>query len=734
MKKITAAVLLALASLAHADELALGVTVRGIKAPAVDLIILEKNGRYYIEPAALDALGLREVKGWRTVEIEHMPWLDVASVGMLSINRTQLTAELALPAELLPTQKIDARRVVTATPKAEAGAFVNYRIGQLSGQAGSTYTGMIEAHKTTATGWDFGFSAGGSTRSGSSIVIGDMNAIHRDPAKRETLTIGTAYSTAGSLGSAARFVGIQKKTDNSLNPGYITSPGLTFSGLATAPSTAQIFVNGQQTGATELNAGPFQLNNVTIPYTAGGEVVAQVKGLDGQTQTITGRLIGAPFNLKAGGESFSYEAGALRKGSQLKAGDLFAAGTYARGITDMLTIEGHFEAGEKSRAGAHATLATAFGTITAGVAAGTHGQGALTKLGYVLSGKSGSLSISRTNAGDFVDFDNRRMPSMTAVSTNYRITEYLSASGNYAKFEGGSRATVGMSYSFMPNASVSIVADQTHFDNSAQNSKGLFAFLNISFGAKVSSSTSFRSEARADGYKHGYVSETIQFNRTEYTGVRASLSATGYRNGDQHQRADLSYAGLNGEIQAVAASDGKTTTSQIFGSGSLVLADNGIHFARTIDDSYAIVKVENGEAGIPVTHWNNTVATTDSDGVAVIARTYAFTANKYDFSAQGLPDAILATAGAEGTPYRRAPAKITITAKRPGFFLDIPGATSATADISGKRGFRMSGGDYYFEDVPDGRHSGSAGECKFEVVVELAGRTDLPLFNAVCQQ
>lgn len=448
MKKITAAVLLALASIAHADELALGVTVRGIKAPAVDLIILEKNGRYYIEPAALDALGLREVKGWRTVEIEHMPWLDVASVGMLSINRTQLTAELALPAELLPTQKIDARRVVTATPKAEAGAFVNYRIGQLSGQAGSTYTGMIEAHKTTATGWDFGFSAGGSTRSGSSIVIGDMNAIHRDPAKRETLTIGTAYSTAGSLGSAARFVGIQKKTDNSLNPGYITSPGLTFSGLATAPSTAQIFVNGQQTGATELNAGPFQLNNVTIPYTAGGEVVAQVKGLDGQIQTITGRLIGAPFNLKAGTDSYSFEAGALRKGSQLKAGDIFAAGTYARGITDTLTLEGHFEAGEKSRAGAHATLATAFGTLTAGVAAGTHGQGALTKLGYVLSGKSGSLSISRTNASEFVDFDNRRMPSMTAVSTNYRITEYLSASGNYAKFEGGSRATFGMSYSF----------------------------------------------------------------------------------------------------------------------------------------------------------------------------------------------------------------------------------------------------------------------------------------------
>lgn len=201
MKKITAAVLLALASLAHADELAMGVTVKGIKAPAVDLIILEKNGRYYIEPAALDALGLREVKGWRTVEIEHMPWLDVASVGMLTINRTQLTAELALPVEQLPTQKIDARRVVTATPKAEAGAFVNYRIGQLAGQNGSVYTGMIEAHKTTAGGWDFGLSAGGSTGV-STITIGDANATHRDPAARRSIILGSAYSSAGAWGSA----------------------------------------------------------------------------------------------------------------------------------------------------------------------------------------------------------------------------------------------------------------------------------------------------------------------------------------------------------------------------------------------------------------------------------------------------------------------------------------------------------------------------------------------------
>lgn len=732
MKKITAAVLLALASLANAEEMALGVTVKGLAAPAVDLIVLQQNGRYYIEPAALDALGLREVKGWRTVEIERTPWLDVASLGMLVINKSTLTASLELPVDQLPLQKVDARRVVAALPKAEAGAFMNYRIGQLAGQAGSTYTGMLEAHKTTATGWDFGVSAGGSTQAGSQIVIGDFNAIHRDPEARQTLTIGTAYSTAGAIGSAARFVGIQKKTDNSLNPGYITSPGLTFAGLATAPSTAQLFVNGQPTGSADLNAGPFQLNNVTIPYTAGGEVVAQVKGLDGQTQTITGRLIGAPFNLKAGTDSFSFEAGALRKGSQIKAGDLFAAGTYARGITDTLTLEGHVEASEKARAGVHATLATRVGTFMGGVAAGTHGQGAMTKAGYVLSGKSGSFSVSRTNASEFVDFDNRRMPSMTAISTNYRITEYLSTSANYAKFNGGSRVTAGFSYNFLPNASVSVVADQTRYDNPAQNSKGLFAYLNVSFGGKYSSSTAFRSENRADGQKQGYVSETFQVNRTEYTGFRANVNATAYRSGAQHQRADLSYAGLHGEIQAVAATDGKATNTQIFGSGSIVFAENGAHLARTIDDSYAVVKVENGEAGIPITHWNNVVAKTDADGVAVIARTHAFIKNKYDFSATDLPDSILATKGAEGTPYRHAPAKIAITAKRPGFFLDIVGAISPVVDIAGKRGKRMSDGSYYVEDVQSGKHHGKAGGCEFEVEIDLAGRTDLPLFTAVC--
>lgn len=733
MKQITAAVLLALASLAQAEEMALAVSVRGLSAPAVDLMILEKNGRYYIEPSALDALGLREVKGWRSVEIEHMPWLDIASVGLLVINKTTLTASLELPADQLPLQKIDTRRAITATPKAEAGAFMNYRFGQIQSTNGSTYAGMLEAHKTTATGWDFGASLGGTSQRGSAISVGDVNAVHRDPAERQSLIIGTSYSTAGAWGSSGRFIGIQKKTDNSLSPGYVSTPGLSFDGMASALSTAQLFVNGQPTGVAALNAGPFQLNNVTMPYTAGGEVVAQVKGLDGQIQTITGRLIGAPYNLKAGGESYSYEAGALRKGSQLNIGNLFASATYAKGLADTLTLEGHAEISQKSRAGVHATYATPLGTFTGGIAAGTDGQGVQTKAGYVLSGKDGSLSISRTNAGQFVNFDNLLVRSTSMLSANYRIANNLSVSGNYAKFNGGSRAAVAMSYNFLPSASVTVALDQSRFDNPVQNSKGLFAFLNVSFGGKYSSSTTYRTETRANGQQGGYASETFQINRNDYTGASAILSARSDRQGGQQSyRADLSYAGLHGEIQAVASSDGKAMTSQIFGAGSVVLADNGLHLTRQIDDSYAVVKIENGQAGIPLTHWNNTVAKTDSDGVAVIARTSAFSPNKYDFSAENMPDAILATVGAEGTPYRHAPAVISITAKRPGFFLDIAGTTSATVDIGGKRGFRMSDGSYYVEDVQDGQYRGKAGECEFDIAISLASRTDLPVFNAVC--
>lgn len=107
---------------------------------------------------------------------------------------------------------------------------------------------------TTEGGWDFNLVAGAGTDR--PATLGSLTGSLRRPQERETLTFGSTYGTSGFWGASGRFVGLQYKTDRSLSPGFITSPGLSFNGLTTAPGAAQIYINGRPSGAAELNAGP----------------------------------------------------------------------------------------------------------------------------------------------------------------------------------------------------------------------------------------------------------------------------------------------------------------------------------------------------------------------------------------------------------------------------------------------------------------------------------------------
>lgn len=63
-------------------------------------------------------------------------------------------------------------------------------------------------------------------------------------------------------GSSVRLGGFQVQRNYSTRPDLITYPLPQFIGQAALPSTVDLIINGQKTSSTEVQSGPFILNNV----------------------------------------------------------------------------------------------------------------------------------------------------------------------------------------------------------------------------------------------------------------------------------------------------------------------------------------------------------------------------------------------------------------------------------------------------------------------------------------
>ncbi len=694
-----------------AQDMLLGVKVAGLRQPARDVLVREDAGRYYVAPQDLEALGLTEVEGWRRLDIDHLEHVELTSLGTVSVDLATLTATLTLPPDRLPVSRVRLAQPMRATPVAETGAYVNYRLGHDNFAGHERQYGLFEGHITTASGWDIASTLG--VNSASRPIVGDLSATLRMPAARESLRLGTSYSTPGTWGAAGRYIGLQYRTDRTLQPGYVTRPTLAFSGVSTAPGTAQLFVDGRRSGSAELNAGPFAIDGIQLPYAAGGTVTAQVTDISGATQLITTELIGAPYNLRGGLAEFAFEAGALRRGLRLdETGPGFASATYSRGITDTLTLEGHGEiAGSSGRAGLTATWATRLGTLIGSAAVGNDGQGVLGRVAYHYSTPRYSLAAAVTEPGQHRDLDGRPIARQSTATATWRVTDRTSISATHVRYGEHERNAIGISSSLSSGLSASISAE------ASGETRAVYASLRWSWDRLRGSVSTRRSIVDGGRSLGSQTVETLEYARSGYTGMRAMLTASQSEHAG-YQRADVSYAGLQGEIQGsmTQLDGGRGGASSVVATGAIVAAAGSLHATREIRDAYAVVHVPDAGSGVPVMHGMRMAGRTDSAGVAILPAN-AYLLNIYKLDSDSLPPTLLAVDSASGTPYRHGPVTVELTAQRPGVLLDVAGATAAVVEIAGKRGWRLTDGGYYVEGLRSGRHLGRAGECRFEVEV-----------------
>ncbi|MDC5350674.1 Csu fimbrial usher CsuD [Acinetobacter baumannii] len=146
-------------------------------------------------------------------------------------------------------------------------------------------------------------------------------------------------------GSSVRLGGFQVQRNYSTRPDLITYPLPQFIGQAALPSTVDLIINGQKTSSTEVQSGPFILNNVPFINGKGEAVVVTTDAVGRQVTTAVPFYISNTL-LKPGLFDYSLSLGKIREDYGLKnfSYGKFASAADARyGVNDWLTVEGRTE-------------------------------------------------------------------------------------------------------------------------------------------------------------------------------------------------------------------------------------------------------------------------------------------------------------------------------------------------------------------------------------------------------
>ena len=231
--------------------------------------------------------------------------------------------------------------------------FLGYNLfAEADAGLGDTYSALVQAGSSLGRA-SFASSWLGSrivpAQSAAAQVIGnEASGWHRldtalvldVPEDTARFTAGDSISVAGTLGDAIRFSGLHWTTDYTTRPG-ITSYALpVVSGTATMPSTVELYVNNALVQRTQVDAGPFQLNNIPVPVGA-GSVDIRLRDMAGQLQNLSVPYLVSPQLLAAGLTAVDFAAGAVRENygiADFDYGPWFVSGGVRHGLNGATTV------------------------------------------------------------------------------------------------------------------------------------------------------------------------------------------------------------------------------------------------------------------------------------------------------------------------------------------------------------------------------------------------------------
>lgn len=464
------------------------------------------------------------------------------------------------------------------------------------------------------------------------------------PEKNQTLRIGDTSTLPGMWGRVVYFGGVKWGSNFALTPGFISQPLPTLGGSSVAPSTVELYVNDVLRQVSSVPTGPFVIDN-QLALTGGGEARLVVRDILGRETVITQSFFTSNQLLATGLDDWSLETGRLRLDLGTGSGDYgqgFASGTWRRGVTDQLTLEGRSGftgANQVLGLGAVAGLPEQVLGTAALAASREESLGAghlwqlglerqLLRTGIYLQAQGASIKFRQLGQ------DIEVLPSRLQLAGNVSyITDTLGAFGlgfaSFDRFDNGRVSTVSGNYSTRvgERSSLTVSASRAFAGES-----GFAIGMNLVVPFEKNRTATASATSR-DGRQDIYATVTQNPGFDGNLGWRALAGELQSR---PHAEAGLYYLGQYGRVAGDLSASDNQTVVRLGANGGLVLAAGQLFATQRVDDSFAVAEVK-GYGNVGMGLGSNMLTRTDTNGFALIPRLAPYAPNPIRIDATELP-------------------------------------------------------------------------------------------------
>jgi len=632
------------------------VVVNGAKSGT--WLFVERDGMLYAPRDAFEEWRVQLTPGTQSIDFKGVPYWPLSGVAGFRARMDYANQSVEL---LFSPQAFAATRLASETSKRPVvspvlpSVFfnydVNYAASNLHNAPDVNELGMVS---------ELGFSTGWGVLTNTSVWRNTSNnptpqnpdgwvrletTFTRDLLdQNRTLRIGDSSTRVGFWGRKVYFGGIQYGTNFALIPGFISQPLPVFSGLSTAPSTVELYVNDVLSKVSNVPTGPFVIDNLPI-LTGSGEARLVVRDLLGRETVVVLPFFTSSQMLAAGLSDWSVEVGSLRSDLGIRSdeyGPGFASATWRHGFSNHLTFESRAEAtADMTTLGVGTATSLPWQMLGKVALAASHestlGGGSFWLLGLERQGLRSGASIEVQGAS--VDFrqlgqDVTVAPIKLQLAANffystlgqgtfgagfvkinrYDDTEITTVSANYSR-------RIGQRNNLLVNVSRAI-------DGGSGTSAAITFVMSLENNKHISASASGR-----DGKNDYYVTATKNVDQNSDLGWRV---LAGKLQEQEHTEGGLYYQGRYGRVSGEVSLTPDLTTTRLGANGGLVLADGNLFATRRVDDSFAIAEVAGyGDIGIGL--GSNVLTRTDSSGVALIPRLVPYQKNSVRINPKELP-------------------------------------------------------------------------------------------------
>lgn len=745
---------------ASAGELALMRVILNGEVAGEFFIVLAADNDVWMLRADLNRTRLKKGLG-EVREFEGEKYVSLGSVAGLTFSSDAGKADLILHAEpsLFERQYVD----VGGPPVQAAGlrgvnsAFLNYSLTHEGGDASSRSNVAVEAGGYVGNAFLYsGFNyhhdenEGQLSRELSYLRLDDRAALR-------TLVLGDAVTTAAGLYPEAYVLGGVSLTKNyDMDPYYSTTPPLALRGVLESASRVDLYVNGFRVQSEQLFPGQFVIDN--IPGQSGlGTAEIVITDAFGRQRTVREDYYVSRELLRAGLTSYSHSLGLIREEfgqTSFSYGDIALLSSARRGWSNELTLG----------------YAAAFSDGHANI-----GPSALWRMdnaGVLGAGVEFSQSGGRNGVGEYINYAyyTHRMSASLALTSYSRGFSTLSLDVHDPKPRLQVDASIGISAGRHGSVFIKGTRQENHFSRDMYG-YGVFYSKSVSRRAHLFlNATRTHEEDQDPGYNvflgmhvnfdHGMFGSIGFTEADDYRLRQASLQRNvtsdkgfGYRfqvdDGmhDTRARAEVDYHGAYGDYRVVHDDSGNYLMSA---SGGIGYIERELFFSRPISDGFAKVDLD-GLAGVRVYYHGGEVGKTNADGILIVPRIRSFHNNRIEVEAADIPfDYRLSTLRTHVNPAYRSGVPVRFALDKIQFFggrvlarfgddlVPLEYGTMLVATPEGYvEGLIGSGGEFYIENLPFGKHAVSIVHryevCTAEIDVPRTGDVMVDLGELVCR-